>query len=113
MDYRSKEAVEWRKLYSTTEWKRLRKAQLEADNYGCVFCRARYVTKLAKVVDHIRAHKGDPVLFHDPTNLQSLCKPCHDSHKRSVEQHGYHGMVGDDGWPLDPAHPANRKPKAK
>ena len=30
------------------------------------------------VVDHIRPHRGDPVLFWDEKNWQSLCKSCHD-----------------------------------
>ena len=34
--------------------------------------RARYV------VDHIRPHRGDPILFWDESNWQSLCKACHD-----------------------------------
>jgi hypothetical protein len=40
--------------------------------------------------------------------FQSLCKPCHDSAKRFVEERGYRPDVGLDGWPLDPNHPANR-----
>ena len=108
-DDRSQEATEWRRLYNTAEWKRLRKAQLEKDNFGCVFCRGQFRTKLATVVDHIRPHKGDHSLFFDPTNLQSLCKPCHDSHKRNIELRGYHNMVGSDGWPLDPNHPSNKR----
>jgi 5-methylcytosine-specific restriction protein A len=32
----------------------------------------------ATVVDHIRAHKGDPILFWDPENHRAVCKPHHD-----------------------------------
>lgn len=44
----------------------------------CVLHLARGETLPATVVDHIQSIKdgGDP---RDPTNLQSLCKPCHDS----------------------------------
>lgn len=44
----------------------------------CVHCLAegRYVK--ATVVDHKIPHRGDPKLFWDTDNWQSLCKPCHD-----------------------------------
>ena len=32
----------------------------------------------ATVVDHIKPHRGDPKLFWDPDNWQTLCKRCHD-----------------------------------
>ena len=32
----------------------------------------------ATVVDHIVPHRGDPKLFWDPDNWQTLCKRCHD-----------------------------------
>ena len=32
----------------------------------------------ATVVDHITPHRGNPILFWDEGNWQSLCKPCHD-----------------------------------
>ena len=37
------------------------------------------VTVAATVVDHIKPHKGDEALFWDPTNLQALCRRCHDA----------------------------------
>ncbi len=43
----------------------------------CLQCAPRPVA--ATVVDHVIAHKGDPGLFWDQTNWQSLCKPCHDA----------------------------------
>ncbi|HHR5499154.1 TPA: HNH endonuclease [Klebsiella pneumoniae] len=42
----------------------------------------------ATVVDHIKPHKGDETLFHNPDNLQSLCKRCHDSVKQRMEKGG-------------------------
>ncbi len=44
----------------------------------CVICKAAKRVTAATVVDHIRDHKGDPVLFWDPANHQASCKPCHD-----------------------------------
>ena len=54
----------------------------------CVMCDARGITAAASVVDHIQPHKGDPVLFWDQANWQSLCKGCHDSRKQMIEAPG-------------------------
>ena len=45
----------------------------------CVACRAEGRLECATVVDHIVPHKGDPILFWDRTNWQSMCKSCHDA----------------------------------
>lgn len=60
------------------------------------------------VVDHIVPHRGDPDLFWDPVNLQTLCPDHHDVVKQREEVHGFSNARGPDGWPLDPGHPANR-----
>jgi 5-methylcytosine-specific restriction enzyme A len=59
---------------------------------------------IATVVDHIRPHKGDPRLFWNSTNLQSLCKKHHDGSKQKQEHVGY--VIGCDaqGNPIDPRH---------
>jgi 5-methylcytosine-specific restriction endonuclease McrA len=38
----------------------------------------------ATVVDHIKPHRGDKILFWDQSNWQPLCKKCHD-HKTKTE----------------------------
>jgi 5-methylcytosine-specific restriction endonuclease McrA len=60
------------------------------------------------VCDHIVPHHGDPALFWDPGNVQTLCIPCHDGEKRRRERSGVVRGVADDGRPLDPSHPWNR-----
>lgn len=42
------------------------------------------------VCDHIKPHRGDERLFWDRANLQTLCKPCHDSLKQVEEQSSLH-----------------------
>jgi 5-methylcytosine-specific restriction protein A len=46
----------------------------------CVQCAAEPKPRItpSTVVDHIKAHKGDPKLFWDPTNHRAVCKPHHD-----------------------------------
>jgi len=60
------------------------------------------------VVDHVIPHRGDPALFLDPGNLQTLCPDDHDQNKQRLEARGYSQERGADGWPVDPQHPANR-----
>ncbi len=67
----------------------------------CVMCDQEGFTVAATVVDHIKPHKGDERLFFDPDNLQSLCKPHHDSAKAFFEINGFHKGCGVDGIPDD------------
>ena len=53
-----------------------------AEHPWCVRCARRHVMRLAVVTDHIVPHRGDPVLFRDQNNHQSLCKRCHDRKTR-------------------------------
>lgn len=56
----------------------------------------------AGVVEHMTPHKGDPMLFHDPLNLMSLCKTCHDSKAQRLEKSGkLPPRIGADGWPIE------------
>lgn len=90
-------------LYNSALWKRLRLAQLTRDPI-CVYCERQGRIEIATVVDHIKPHKGDEILFYNPSNLQSLCKQHHDSTKALEESRGV--VVGSalDGCPLDPNH---------
>jgi 5-methylcytosine-specific restriction protein A len=54
-------------------WRRARARFLRAHPL-CVRCGA-----VATVVDHKVPHRGNPTLFWDEANWQSMCKPCHDA----------------------------------
>ena len=60
----------------------------------------------ATVADHIVPHRGDAGKFWNG-DLASLCDHHHSGAKQREEIHGYSDEVGDDGWPIDPRHPAN------
>lgn len=63
-------------------------------------------------VDHVVPHRGDYDLFWHG-ELQTLCTRCHNSAKQKEEAQGFStAMRPEDGWPLDPAHPFNRKRRA-
>jgi len=61
----------------TYKWQKASKRYL-AEHPLCVDCAERNQITAATVVDHIIPHRGDPVLFWDEDNWQSMCKPDHD-----------------------------------
>ncbi|AIQ63306.1 HNH endonuclease [Paenibacillus stellifer] len=58
------------------KWKVARDQYLK-EHPLCVECLKVGKVEAARAVDHIIAHKGDPVLFWNRSNWQSLCIPCH------------------------------------
>jgi len=91
---------EYHHLYQTAAWKRLRHYQLSLQPL-CQFCLETEDITAAEVVDHIKAHKGDIELFHDPSNLQSLCKHHHDSAKQMIDRGKKVVTYGVDGYPIE------------
>ena len=63
--------------YNLQSWKKLRAVKRMADPL-CEECKAKGIIKGAECVDHITpiSKGGDPYSW---SNLQSLCKKCHDS----------------------------------
>jgi hypothetical protein len=94
---------EFKRLYNSARWKRLRAAQLAASPL-CAMCVKLGRVNPAGVVDHKRPHRGDEELFFDAANLQSLCKLCHDGAKQQLEKTGRLRGCGLDGLPLDGNH---------
>lgn len=99
-----------KRMYDTARWRALRKAFLD-EHPLCALCAKAGKIEAADTVDHVRPHKGDPILFWDWDNLQSLCAPCHDSIKRQQEHRGFSGAADRDGLPIDPKHPWNQRGK--
>jgi 5-methylcytosine-specific restriction endonuclease McrA len=108
-DRRSPGAQQWRKLYKGARWQRLREQQIRSHPL-CERHRKKGHIVPATVVHHVDPHRGDPVKFYDPANLESVCAPCHDGETQSEERLGYSTQVGADGYPVDPRHPSNRAP---
>jgi 5-methylcytosine-specific restriction protein A len=96
----------WHAWYDTARWQRLRAHQL-LERPLCAICARKGLVQLATIVDHVEPHRGDWMKF-CTSKLQSLCKPCHDGEKRTVEVRGYSTEIGLDGWPTDRNHPAYR-----
>jgi hypothetical protein len=90
-------------------WRGARQAHL-VRNPLCVMCKQQGRLGRATVVDHIKPHRLDPVLFWDESNWQSLCKVHHDSTKQAQEKSGKVVGVDGNGRPIDPGHPWNKTP---
>ena len=95
-----------RRMYDSARWRQARKQHL-LENPLCVMCARQGRDTPASVVDHVIEHKGDPVLFWDTKNRQSLCPSCHSGIKRMQEHHGYSQAADVDGQPMDASHPWN------
>lgn len=105
-DTRSKEAQAWRGWYKTARWQRLAKACYVRDNYTCqrtgMILGGKYPAPNSPVANHKVPHKGDPVLFWDPDNIETIAKVVHDSPVQSEERTGRKILsIGEDGWPLN------------
>ena len=110
-------------IYLTPQWRRIRRRHLRSNPF-CRYCEQAGITndgtrtplgkkqtnprKRHLVVDHITPHRGDPKLFTDPANLQTLCPDHHNGDKQFTEKRGFNNRVGDDGWPIDRNHPLNK-----
>lgn len=91
-DRARRENLEYRKWYKTARWQRLRLFVLQRDGYVCqqtgVLLTGKSPEPDSPVVDHITPHRGDPELFWDVANLQSVAKSWHDSTKQALEKSG-------------------------
>jgi 5-methylcytosine-specific restriction protein A len=93
----------WAKLYGSQHWRNRAAHQMRTEPL-CRYCQQEGKLTPAEVADHITPHHGDSVAFFTG-ELQSLCKPHHDSSKHRLEARGYDTRIGEDGMPLDPKHP--------
>jgi 5-methylcytosine-specific restriction endonuclease McrA len=74
---------------------------------------ANGVVHPAKVVDHIKPHKGDKARFWDSCNWQALCGWCHNAVKQPLEARWLKGLLPATLLPLNRVvdgfvHPADR-----
>lgn len=98
-DHRSAEARQWRKLYNTGRWRRLRIAKLSADPI-CEYCLRTETIEPATVVHHgDGGHKGDIERFWSGPFV-SLCKRCHDTYGADEDAGREVRIIGADGYPV-------------
>ncbi|WP_307719868.1 HNH endonuclease [Paenibacillus sp. 598K] len=68
---------------------RLARDRYLAEHQLCVACMQSGTISAATVVDHIKAHKGNEVLFWSEANWQALCSSCHS--RKTVQEDGGFG----------------------
>lgn len=105
----------WHGWYNTQRWQDLKLRVHKRDLYTCQncgrICAGKYPADDSPAADHKIRHQGDPVLFWDESNVETLCKaPCHDAKKQAEERRGYAIGCDKSGRPKDPAHPWNKRP---
>jgi 5-methylcytosine-specific restriction protein A len=72
-----------------SRWRKAREGYLKRHPLcACDDCKRLPVPLPATVVDHIKPHRGDKVLFWDRSNWQPMAKPCHDR-KTAKEDGGF------------------------
>ena len=70
----------------SSRWQKTSKRFL-ANHPFCAECERNGKLTPATIVDHIKPHRGDEVLFWNEKNWQPLCKKCHDRKTRMNDQH--------------------------
>jgi len=82
-----------RRLYNTKRWldpeTGVRRRVITHDNTECQMRETLLIGEChapnSSVVDQIKSHRGNLVLFWDEANLQALCKKCHDREKQRMD----------------------------
>jgi 5-methylcytosine-specific restriction enzyme A len=90
LDRRRDSEQAWRAWYRTKRWADLKQAVHVRDNYTCqrtgVLCVGKHPAPNSPVANHIRPHRGDPDLFWDPENIETVSKEVHDGLIQKEEQ---------------------------
>ena len=83
-------SVAWRAWYGKARWQEMREAVWLRDSFVCqktgVLCIGKYPAPNSPVADHIEQHHGDPDLFWNMDNIQTVSKAYHDSTKQAQER---------------------------
>lgn len=75
-----------KRFYNSKMWRIAREKVLIRDNYLCQSCLKQGIIATAHAVHHIKEYKEHPELALEETNLEAICKPCHN------KQHPEKGM---------------------
>lgn len=73
-------------FYKSKAWKSLRLEALQRDNYLCVECKKRGIITPAETVHHIKPIRIDSGRAEDLSNLETVCRACHNKLHRERSQ---------------------------
>lgn len=88
----------WHAWYGLASWKKQRRFQLMVEP-TCRMCAAQGRVVAGEVADHIVPVRGDWMRFRTG-KLQTLCRHCHESVKRTIEHRGHDIAVDASGMPV-------------
>lgn len=84
----------WRAWYKTARWQKLKEQAHIRDLYTCqrtgVLVIGKYPAPNSPVANHKIPHRGDPKLFWDIDNIETVSKAFHDSDIQKEEQASLH-----------------------
>ncbi|ODT50274.1 MAG: endonuclease [Devosia sp. 63-57] len=84
------DAAPWRAWYRTKRWRDLRIAVFARDGFKCQRTGQLVIGKHpapdSPVANHKRPHRGDPALFWDMNNIETVAKSVHDKLIQAEEQ---------------------------
>lgn len=90
------DASAWRSWYKLKRWQDLRLAVFVRDGFVCqrtgVLCIGKHPAPNSPVANHKVPHRGNPRLFWDIDNVETVSKAVHDSDIQSEEQAIPHGV---------------------
>lgn len=89
--------------YRSKQW-RIHARRFLGLNPHCIYCGAD-----SQVVDHIIPHKKNLYLFWSVSNWQPLCRTCHNSVKRRMDNGKQIGGCDDNGNLINPHPDWNRR----
>jgi 5-methylcytosine-specific restriction endonuclease McrA len=94
MAKRQRGAQPWRNWYKLKRWSDLKLQVHIRDRFVCqrtgVLCTGREPEPNSPVANHKVPHRGDPTLFWDPDNIETVSKAYHDSVIQRHEQATLH-----------------------
>lgn len=87
---------DWRAWYKTARWQRLKERVHIRDLYTCqrtgVLVIGKYPAPNSAVANHKIPHRGDPELFWDEDNIETVSKAYHDREIQKAEQSAIKGV---------------------
>lgn len=90
---RERNNAPWRAWYSTKAWQELRLRVFERDGYICqrtgLICAGKHPAPDSPTANHKVPHRGDPVLFWDEDNIETVTKQVHDTAIQAEEAKAY------------------------
>lgn len=89
--------VDDKRFYKTPEWRALRLKILRKHFYLCVDCHKNGRVEPASDVHHIVDRKEAPKRSLDPTNLEPLCKACHNQKRADGQEDTADGRTEGEG----------------